>query len=248
MLYKRPRSALLRLYILFLTAFSSLNSFSAIVSVEGDNYIFTYDNSTLFGNANVINDSIFFLPTNFSAVSLNQQGAVLITDIIDIEVEVKPGSSKLIDGFSLFEQGDYRLHGTGSSVDVATYVQVTSFASICNSFLLVPCFLVSDVLTPNQSFSNTEALDDLNTLATWELSAFVDLDSNQYWGNDIHVNLRLQNNLYATAMSQGDLAQIQKKFGGLGVQVHSEVPVPAAAWLFISALIALSSARQKGYK
>ena len=138
MLYKRPLSALLRLYIFFLTAFSTLNSLAAIVSVEGDNYIFTYDNSTLFGNANVINDSIFFLPTDFSAVSLNQQGAVLITDIIDIEVEVKPGSSKLIDGFSLFEQGDYRLHGTGSSVDVTTNVEVTSFASVSYTHLTLP--------------------------------------------------------------------------------------------------------------
>ena len=230
--------------IFFFAILTSFNSFAAIVSIESDNYIFTYDDSTLFGSANVINDSIFFLPTDFSAVSLNQEGAVLTTDMVDIVVQAKPESSVLIDGISIFEQGDYRLHGTGSSVDVAAYVQISSFTSVCNAFLLMPC-ITSDVLIPNQLFSSTEELVELNTLATWNLSGYIDLGANPDWGNDSHINLRLQNNLYATAISAGDLAQIEKKFGGLGVQVVSEIPVPSTVWLFGSALISLVLARRK---
>ena len=244
MFIKHISEALSRVNVFFFAILTSFNSLAAIVSIESDNYIFTYDDSTLFGSANVINDSIFFLPTDFSAVSLNQEGAVLTTDTIDIVVQAKPESSVLIDGFSIFEQGDYRLHGTGSSVDVAAYVQISSFTSVCNAFLLMPC-ITSDILTPNQLFSSTEGLVGFNTLAAWDLSGYIDLDANPDWGNDNHVNLRLQNNLYATAISSGDLAQIQKKFGGLGVQVVSEVPVPAAAWLFGSALVGLGLVRRK---
>jgi len=233
------------LHVLFFSALTApLNLYAAIVSIEGDNYIFTYDNSTLFGSANVINDSIFFLPTDFSAHSVNNEGAVLTSDIVDIAIQTKSGSSKLIDAFSIYELGDYRLHGDSASVDVAAYVQVSSFTATCNNFFLMPC-ITSQTFSPEETFTTTDPLVDLNTLVTWQISGEIDLDSHPDWGSDSYVNLRIQNNLYATSLNIGDLAQIQKKFGGLGVQVVSEVPLPTAFWLFASALIGLRLSKKQ---
>ena len=40
-------------------------------TLVGDNVIFTYDDSTLYGEASVVGDTIFFQPVDFIAESLN---------------------------------------------------------------------------------------------------------------------------------------------------------------------------------
>ena len=63
-----------------------------------------------------------------------------------------------------------------------------------------------------------------------------------------YVNVRIQNNLYATALEPGDIAQIEKKFGVLGIQVELQpIPVPPAITLFLSGLIGLGMIRGKNY-
>ena len=54
--------------------------------------------------------------------------------------------------------------------------------------------------------------------------------------------LQIQNNLAATTGANGEQAWIQKKQGGIGISV---VPVPAAVWLFGSALGALGWLRRR---
>ena len=39
-------------------------------TLVGDNVIFTYDDSTLYGEASVVGDTIFFQPVDFIAESL----------------------------------------------------------------------------------------------------------------------------------------------------------------------------------
>ena len=80
-------------YLLRLVAYGIfsiiLSANSAVVTVEGDNLTFTYDDSTLFGSANIVGNSIFFLPNNFSAQSVNDQGSTLSSDIVDVQIKVK---------------------------------------------------------------------------------------------------------------------------------------------------------------
>ena len=109
--FKRLSKALAAGLLLLVSALSH----SAPVTIMGDDLIFTYDDSTLFGTANVIGNSIFFLPTNFIAQAANDDGAVQVTDTVDIEIQVKEGSSYLMDNFQLFESGDYLLNGSSAS-------------------------------------------------------------------------------------------------------------------------------------
>ena len=212
---------------------------SAVVTVDGDNLTFTYDDSTLFGSANIVGNSIFFLPNNFSAQSVNNQGSTLSSDIVDVQIRVRDETIHLMDRFILYESGDYKISDSTASVDVSAQFMVTSFERTCDSHGIFVC---------NQSeiFGATENFIDDNQLRDWTLTGFIDLDALTLWGDDSYVNVRIQNNLYATALEQGDIAQIEKKFGVIGIQVELQpIPLPAAAWLFGSALVGLGLVRRR---
>lgn len=227
----------------------SASSQAAMQTLMGDDLIFTYDDSTLFGTANVVGNSIFFLPTNFLAQATNTDGAVVVTDLVDIRIQVKEGSTFLIDSFALFESGDYQLVNTPTpggnvdpgapTVDVDAFLQVTSNTHLCmmGGFPL-PCNMATttDAGTLNNASGNLEQ---------WSLSAGLDLDNMPIWGDDFDVTVRIQNTVEATSLELGDSALIQKKFGAIGVDVMAEVPVPAAAWLFGSALAGLVASRRR---
>ena len=219
----------------------SAASQAAMQTIMGDDLIFTYDDSTLFGTANVVGNNIFFLPTNFLAQSLNGNGgdpAVQVTDIVDIEIQVKAGSSYLIDNFVLVESGDYKLVGSSTSASAEAFLQVTSFTHTCDPFGLMVC-----------NMANTFSAGPLNlqtgVLEQWSLNGALDLDNMALWGNDTHLTVRIQNTLDATSVDLTDTALIQKKFGAIGVQVLAEVPVPASMWLFASALASLLISRRR---
>jgi hypothetical protein len=210
---------------------------SAVVTVEGNNLTFTYDDSTLFGSANIVGDSIFFLPNNFSAQSVNNQGSTISSDIVDVQIRVKDETIHLMDRFILYESGDYKISDTTASVDVSAQFMVTSFVKTCDNHGIFVC---------NQSeiFGSTESFIDDNQLRDWSLTGFIDLDTLTLWGDDSYVNVRIQNNLYATSLEEGDIAQIQKKFGVIGVQVELQpVPLPAGIYLFLSGLVGLGLMR-----
>ena len=195
-------------YLLRLVAYGIfsiiLSANSAIVTVEGNNLTFTYDNSTLFGSANVVGNSIFFLPNNFSAQSVNNQGATLSSDIVDVQIKVRDETIHLMDRFILYESGDYKISDPTASVNVSAQFMVTSFEKTCDSHGIFVC---------NQSefFGAAENFIDDNQLRDWSLTGFIDLDTLSLWEDDSYVNVRIQNNLYATALEQGDIAQIEKK-------------------------------------
>jgi len=204
---------------------------AAIVTLNGTDVSFTYDDSTAFGTANVVNNSIFFQPTNFIAESLNGAGAVSLRETLIIDVQATSAGYNM-SSFLLAEQGDYELTGAGSSVSASGRLGVTSITSTCGLFL--PC---NDASIFN--VANTD-LDTIGTLTAWSGSTSVNLADTIGWGSDSSVQLSLQNNLLATTLNDGESAMIQKKFGAIGITVNP-VPVPAALWLFGSGLIGLAA-------
>lgn len=233
--YKRNSAALVAGALLTASA-----STQAAV-LMGDDLIFTYDDTTLFGAANVIGNSIFFNPVNFIAQSQNDDGAVTVTDSVVVNIQVKEGSSFLIDSFALFESGDYRLIGGSTSADVDAFLQVTSLTHTCMmGGMPIPVACNMDT-TANAGALSVQS----GNLEPWSLSAGLDLDNMPMWGDDFNVNVLIQNTVEATSLDVGDSALVQKKFGAIGVAVMAEVPVPAAAWLFGSALAGLAASRRR---
>jgi len=204
---------------------------AAEVTQCGDNVCFTYDDSTLFGSANVVGNNIFFLPTEFVASSVDDEGATSTFATINVVVESITEGFDMTQ-FMLLEQGDYRLDGRSASVTAAGMLAVTSLTQTCGG--LFPC-RESDIF-------NVEGLDTYGAMTDWEGSAMVDLTSNQNWGSDTKVTMTIENRLSATTLQLGDQAFIEKKFAGVGITV---VPVPAAVWLLGSALGGLGLMRRR---
>jgi len=200
---------------------------SAVITQNGADISFTYDDSTLFGTGTVVGNSISFLPTNFSVESLNGAGQASLTDTLNVTVEsITAGYT--MNMFTLAEVGDYRLDGATASVDASARFMVDSATTNCG------LFSCSD----SGIFTAGVLADTAGALTDWSLGGTIDLANTANWGSDTKVILQLQNNLLADTTLQNELAFIQKKKGGLGITVNP-VPVPAAVWLFGSGLIGL---------
>ena len=125
----------------------------------------------------------------------------------------------------MLEFGDYEItNGDSVSADLlltaSSNVDFFDFASDMDSF---------------------DAAGDSAGLATWQLLASVDPTSVfSSAANDIAVSI--QNTLVATTDAFGETAWIQKK---LSFTATTVVPVPAAAWLFGSALMGLMALKRR---
>ncbi|MFQ5635611.1 MAG: hypothetical protein ACE5G3_09835 [Gammaproteobacteria bacterium] len=209
-------------------------AFAAPISQPGIDVTFSYDDASLFGTGTVVGNSIFFSPTTFKAESLNTAGVVTANETLNITVSVNSGSGFSISEFQLVELGDYLLTGTSSSVDASGRLQVTSNTTTCGLFF--SC-LDSQIFTAGP-------LTTTGVLTAWSASAGIDLADTAGWGSDTSVLAQIQNDLTATSTVNGESALVQKKFQGVGLVVNP-IPVPAAAWLFVSALGLLGWLRRK---
>jgi len=218
------RSALAGL-ILFLTG---TYASAAIVTLYGDDVSFTYDDSTLYGSAFVVGNSIYFQPTVFRAESLNGTGSDSINEMLDVRVEITT-DGYWMEEFALVEAGDYYLSGAGASVSASGTFGVTSNTSaysVNNAFTAGP-LTVQGVTTD------------------WLASSEVDLSDTAGWYGDTDVTVMVDNDLVASTASLGEQAWVQKKIGGVVGLTITAVPVPAAVWLFGSALAGLGWLRRK---
>lgn len=196
---------------------------AAVVTLYGDDVSFTFDNASLFGTASVVGNSLVFSPTGFRAESTNGAGSDLVSETLNIEVAVTTPGVR-IGGLALVEEGDYRLNGSGASVTASGRLQAVSRTQTNGLFAL------------NESaIFNATGLSTQGATTAWSGSAAVDITG---WGGDTWVDAQIQNNLSATTLQNGETAWIQKKLGGVGLEV-TLVPVPAAVWLFGSGLLGL---------
>lgn len=205
---------------------------SATITMYGDDVSFTFDDATLFGEANVIGNSIFFLPTSFSALSQNGDGAVSTNQTLNIEIEATTAGFN-IETLGLYESGDYKLSGTDASADVQGMFAATSLTKLDPS-----SFLGLQPYREEQLFSTGSLADTAGVLTQWSASASIDLASISGWGSDTLLTATVENLLSVNTLNLGEDAFLEKKFGGIGIVVNA-VPVPAAIWLFGSGLIGL---------
>lgn len=220
-------------------ALVSVMATSNAATIMGTDVIFDYDDTTLFGTANVIGNNIFFLPTTFLAESTDLDGAVNTSDTLNITITVKAGSAFNITDFLWVEDGDYELQGSSASVSANGRLQVTSGTKLCPGPL--PGF---DVPCEDSEIFNVGGLTTTGALTEWDAAVAIALADTAGWLNDTSVVVQIQNNLNATSTVLGDSAEIQKKSTGIGLIINP-IPVPGAVWLFGSALGLLGWMRRR---
>jgi hypothetical protein len=206
---------------------------------EGDTVIFKYTGTTssigLFGEVQVIGDSIVSFPTEFRAESVDGEGTVLKDDNGTVQVIAKSGYQ--IDGVNIKETGDYLMTGADSTVDVDGWSKVYDWSNL----------LFGASIQQNLDITGDLTIIDGN-IHTWDAATSFDLTGST-WDGINHIGLQLQNNLSAYTSTDGDQAWIEKKITGGGIDLSiatTVIPVPAAVWLFGSGLLALAGiARRK---
>lgn len=207
-------------------------------TLTGDNVVYEYNNTQaalgLFGSPTVVGDGVRFLPPSFGALSNgdNGDGAVVSTaNFVFSNVYTLSGNS--LQTIAVGEFGDYEITN-GDSVSADLLLTVAS-----NTYIF-------DNISDSDSF---DASGDSAGLQTWDMSAFVDPFIEFQFATDT-VSVSIQNTLTATTNAAGELAWIQKKLSFIASEdsgvLPPEIPIPAAAWLFGSALLGLMGvARRK---
>lgn len=229
-MYSNIMKKLIRLLSLCMFFAFPIYGEAAVVTIDGDDVSFTYDDATLFGPANIIGNSIFFLPTTFKAESLNGIGAVTENQTLNITIEAIT-AGYAIDSFLLQESGDYKLNGSGASSNVNGMLAVTSLTKTTGVTFPMP-------FREEQFFDTGALADTAGAPASWSTGAGIDLGTITGWEQDTKVTVTIENLLTATTLNNGEQAFVEKKFGGVGLSINP-IPVPAAVWLFGSGLIGL---------
>jgi len=221
---------MIRTLALTLLLFAATSN-AAIVTVNGADVKFTYDNATLYGAGNVVGNTIFFTPSAFKAESTNGAGLIQTSESLGITVEALSGNL-VMSAFQLVEDGDYKLTGGGASVNAVGSLAIDSQTS---AFSDSAAFSAGALTTPGGP-------------TPWDAGATLFLSNTAGWNTDTKVLMTLNNTLSATSLINGELALIEKKFSGTAIGLTIDmtpVPVPAAAWLFGSALGLLGWMRRK---
>jgi hypothetical protein len=246
---KRMNSVLQRVkQILAATAFFalSLQSFSlsaATITLMGTNVTYEYDDVTnaaalaLFGTPTISGDVVSFLPPSFRAQSVDgvaSSNPLVSTDVVSANFvfsRVWSRSQTALSSIEVIEFGDYEV----SNGDSAHLDLLLTASSNANPLNFVPDLTSLDFVGDSGGAQTWLTSAEVNPMA-----AFSGTDSAWLW--DFQVSI--QNTLTATTNEVGETAWIQKKLTFAVTEV-SEVPVPAALWLFSSALVGLVFYKRK---
>jgi hypothetical protein len=199
------------------------------VSDPGSSFDLIYDtnNLGLFGVPTLVNNTVFFTPTTFFALSNDGipplGDGVSTTNSTVVFRLVAKNPSTLLQNFLVQANGDYRLDGLGTEVDVDGQIRLFDPEDPFNQF--------TDQLTTSSDLT----INDGNT-HDWEATAALGFSGSN------EVVITLQNILTASSTLLGSSAFIEKKFEGVQITV---VPIPAAAWLFGSGLLGLGLMRRR---
>lgn len=218
---------------LLLTLFGT-TTFGATVTVVDpsgmSDFSVTYDTDEagLFGQLILSNNTILFLPDSFIAESNNGVVGAVVSETLNLQLN-RITAGFTFDSFFMQETGDYIVNGANAAVSAYGEMRVRSASSLLAEF--------------QDSFSFSDNGD--RGTDTFQWSGTTTIDSNDGWMGTTSdtVYLTLQNNLTAATMDNGEQAFIQKKSSGVSITVNP-VPVPAAVWLFGSAMIALFGYRK----
>ncbi len=201
----------------------------ATVTLNGSTINYEYDTVTnaaaliIFGTPTIQGDVIRFVPPSFRAESIDGVATntpLTGTDVVSAEFvfdRVYSVNQLELTQIQVIEFGDYQITN-GDEVTADLLLSMTN-----NNNAL-------EFTNDSQAFS---ALGDSAGLKTWQLVSTLD-PSLVFSPVANDVNIKIRNTLTATTNAIGETAWTQKKFSF--VASTAVVPVPAAVWLFGSAL------------
>lgn len=192
----------------------------ATMILDGDGFTVAYDETLVgpYGQAAVSGDTVYFLPTTFTATSGVPGGTATTQAIIQLSFTADPGYA--FTGLSFVERGDYLLY-TGGGVDVdAGVLAVDADTAASASLLLSPDAPLDLIGFPTH---NWELAGDLSLLGLDAPSALL---------------VTLDNTLFASTPN-GGLGFIEKKFVGFRLVTQQQaVPEPASLTLLLAGALA----------
>ena len=239
------RKAILMSVWLSAAALSAGAAQAAMVTLVGTDFNVIYDDTKLgqFGAPTLSGDTLYFLPNDFRAESLN--GAQVVTDnstLNGLTLIAHPGFE--FGALSLTEFGDYLLSGANSSVTVGG--QLRAFDPSNSVFTQTSNNISVNSATPLTV--NDGANHDWAAAATINSSTATIIPGGNPWlSSASSVGLTLQNNLsaYTSPTDMGPLeALVEKKFDGVSLTV-TPVPLPASVWLFASGVGLIGGVRRR---
>lgn len=213
----------------------SVSAQAAQVTLVGDNITYVYDDAQsaigLFGDPILVGDVIVFTPTTFSAESANGAGTDITTATFKFD-SVYHNDGLALQTLTVNEDGDYFIDGDGE-VGVDLFLQgVTNPGG-------------GTLGSGNSLASWSTDADTGGAFDTWgPLTGTLDITSFESpavlgstpVGDQTDIAVSIQNTLRAETANDGTSdAFIQKKL----TFAVAAVPVPAAVWLFGSALLGL---------
>lgn len=210
---------------------------AATVVLTGDTIIYEYDDVTnaaaltLFGVPTIVGDVVRFLPPDFRAESIDGvatnsgSGGTDIVTANFIFDRVWAMDQSALQSIEIVEFGDYEVTN-GDSAHLDLLLTASNNAN----------FTEFDFDSASLDF-----VGDSGGAQTWITSASIS-PFDQFSTDPWDVAVTIQNTLTAITDANGESAWIQKK---LSFVASSQIPVPAAAWLFGSGLLGLFAVKGK---
>lgn len=214
------------LFAFMMIAFSG-SSNAALITVNGNDVSFTYDDSLvgLFGTPSVSGNSLIFAPTNFSASSTTSSPFDFTNSSFAVTIN---SLDNYINNVSLVESGNYIKIGGSADVVALGTLTTTDLTNTLTS--------VSNI-TPTAVLFSTTAFP--NPVGNWEAKA------NENLLNSFSVLANINNILGTQKLQTSDYALINKLSVSLTATTVSAVPLPQAIWLFGGGLMALLSVAKR---
>lgn len=190
---------------------------AAQVTLCGDTICYEFDDAqsgiSSFGNPILSGDALIWLVPNFRAESLDGAGLDTAQDSFVID-SVYSINGDAIQYIGIVEQGDYEItNGDRVSAELELDLQD------------------NDTLMTGNVTDSFAANGDSGGLQEWQISAFH--NPFMHFGTATDISLTITDILEAETDASGEAAWIQKT---IQIAATIAVPVPAAAWLFMSAL------------
>lgn len=200
---------------------------AATVTLCGPTICYEYDDAQVaaaaFGQPTLVGDTLRFLPAEFIALSADGGGFDWSAATFRLD-RIYSTTGQDIISLSVLETGDYEITG-GGAVSADLYLLAASNLSGSEFAVATAAF---------------DASGDSGGLQEWAIEAEI-LPAAVFAGGASDMALQIQNFLTAVTSGEGELAWIQKKL----VLEVAVVPVPAAVWLFASALGLLGFVRRR---